>query len=217
MARPPKFKRNADKRDGRGFVALPIVVLESPGYRRAGHAARSLLLDIAMQYSGNNNGRLTTCAKYLKPLGWKSNDTIVRARRELLDCGLLIETRKGGFPSTSAWFALSWLDNDQAQGLDIDPKLYRRGAYMHPEKPARPGASLVPPDGARKVATAPSHGTRASTLAPPDGAVGGAFRASPVPSNGAYLEIPSTPAPAGGVVSASALRGVRVRSVGGRR
>ena len=46
MARS-KFKNNRDKRDGNQFVALPRVVLESPGYRQAGHPARSLLIDIA--------------------------------------------------------------------------------------------------------------------------------------------------------------------------
>ena len=102
-----KFKGNRDKRDGKTFVPLPMVMLESPGYRLASHPARALLIDIAMQYTGHNNGKLTACAKYLKPKGWRSSDTIVRARRELIDCGLLIETRKGARPNKAAWFALS--------------------------------------------------------------------------------------------------------------
>jgi hypothetical protein len=142
-----KFKGNADKCDGRTFVRLPYVVLESPGYRQAGHTARSLLLDLAMQYSGHNNGKLTACAKYLRPLGWNSNDTVVRARRELMACGLLLETRKGARPNKAAWFALTWRALDQAQGLDINPKLYRSGAYMRPERAAPEVTSLVPPDG----------------------------------------------------------------------
>ena len=83
-----RFKGNRDKRDGSRFLSLPLVVLESDGYRRAGHPARALLVDIAMQYTGHNNGKLTACAKYLKAKGWRSNDTIVRARRDLLDCSL---------------------------------------------------------------------------------------------------------------------------------
>ena len=119
MARS-KFKRNGDKCDGKTFVRLPTVVLESPGFRQAGITARALLIDLAMQYSGHNNGKLTACAKYLRPLGWKSNDTVVRARRELIECGLLLETRKGARPNKAAWFALTWLDLDQGQGLDIE-------------------------------------------------------------------------------------------------
>jgi len=174
-------------------VALPFVVLESPGYRLASHTARSLLIDIAMQYTGNNNGKLTACAKYLNGKGWRSNDTIVRARRELLDCGLLIETRKGGFPNTPAWFALSWLDLDQGQGLDINPRLYRRGEYLRPDKPAASGASLVPSGGAGKGCIAPSGGASASGPVPSGGAIRGGLVPLPAPSGGAYLEIPSAP------------------------
>ena len=225
-----KFKGNRDKCDGKTFVRLPTVVLESQGYRRAGHAARALLIDIAMQYTGHNNGKLTACAKYLNPLGWSSNNTLVRAVRELQSCGLLIETRKGGFPNTSAWFALSWLDLDQGQGLDIDPKCYRRGRYMAPDKPAPASASarttkatearrasaikkraeiqnaaLTPLHGATKARIAPLDGVRVSILAPLDGAIRGAFDPPPTPLDGAYLEIPSTLAAGGGVGSGAAL------------
>lgn len=194
-----KFKRNGDKRDGKTFVLLPLVMLESPGYRLASHPARSLLIDIAMQYTGHNNGKLTACAKYLKPKGWRSNDTIVRARRELIDCGLLIETRKGARPNKAAWFALSWLDLDQGQGLDIDPKLYRRGSYMRPEKPAPKNGSLVPAGGAMNAGIAPSGDAKVSALAPSGGAVARVLAPLPIPSGGAYLEKPSASAASGGV------------------
>ena len=191
MARS-KWKGGKAKRDGGAFAALPYAVLASPGYRMASHTARSLLIDIAMQYTGNNNGKLTACQKYLKPMGWSSNDTVVRARRQLIDCGLLIETRKGGFPNTAAWFALSWCALDQAQGLDIDPKRYRTGEYMRLDKPANKNAALVPSGGATRAPVAPAGGTRASILAPSGGAMRGTSSPSPTPSGGAYLEIPST-------------------------
>lgn len=167
------WRRAKDKRDGRQFVALPMVVLQSPGYRAASHTARSLLLDIAMQYTGSNNGQLSASAKYLAAKGWTSNDTIVRARRELLECGLLVETRKGARPNKAAWYALSWHDLDQSTGLDIDPKCYRRGEYMRPETGNRDNgnAALAPSHGAGRRPTAPSHGASASFLAPSDGAV----------------------------------------------
>lgn len=186
-----KFKRNGDKRDGKGFVALPLVVLNSPGYRFASHPARALLIDIAMQYTGHNNGKLTACAKYLNAKGWRSNDTIVRARRELIECGLLIETRKGARPNKAAWFALPWYDLDPVQGLDIDAKLYRRGDYMRPTKPAKQNATIAPCGGVVKGRIAPAGGVRASILAPSGGAIRGASHPSPTPAGGAYLEIPS--------------------------
>jgi len=192
-----KFKGNRDKRDGRQFVPLPHVVLESPGYRLATYPARALLIDIAMQYTGFNNGKLVACAKYLKAKGWNSNATIVRARRDLIDCGLLIETRKGARPNKAAWFALSWLDLDQGQGLDIDPKFYRRGEYMTPDKAAQQNASIAPAGGAVVLPIAPARGARASTVAPSGGAVRPALSPSPAPSGGAYLEIPSALSMAG--------------------
>ena len=225
-----KFKGNRDKRDGRQFVALPRVVLESPGYRQAGHAARSMLIDIAMQYTGHNNGKLVACAKYVEPIGWNSNATVLRAVRELLSCGLLIETRKGARPNKAAWFALSWLDLDQGEGLDIEPKLYRRGDYMRPDVAAPVGgnartvkatearklaalkkrtekqnAPLTPSNGVERAPIAPSNGVRASILAPSDGAIRCTFGVPSTPLDGAYLEIPSTPVQAGGVGSGVAL------------
>ena len=183
-----KWKAQKDKRDGQGFLALPTVVLESPGYRAASHVARALLVDIAMQHNGRNNGRLVACTKYLQPLGWRSNDTVVRGRRELLELGLLVETRKGGFPSTAAWYALAWQALDVTDGLDINPKLYRTGAYR--VVPAQ-NAPLVPSGGAGRAAIAPSGGARPSTAAPAGGASSAPPPPPPVPSGGAYLEIPS--------------------------
>lgn len=196
-----KWKAQKDKRDGQAFVALPMVVLDSPGYRAASHAARALLVDIAMQHNGRNNGRLVACTKYLRPLGWRSNDTVVRGRRELLDLGLLVETRKGGFPNTAAWYALAWQALDVTEGLDINPKLYRTGGYrMAPG----PNASLVPGGGARGQATAPAGGTRPSNAVPAGGAMATLPTPAPAPAGGAYLEIPSARAIDAGLVAAVA-------------
>jgi hypothetical protein len=123
------FKRSKEKRDGDRYIALPHVVTDSPSYRQLGYAARALLIDIARQYTGSNNGRLVACTKYLRPMGWKSNDTVSRALGELKDAGLLIETRMGMRPNRAAWFALGWYALDAADGLDIDAKAYRTGQY----------------------------------------------------------------------------------------
>ncbi|MBE0547035.1 MAG: hypothetical protein IH627_05105 [Rubrivivax sp.] len=223
-----KFKGNGNKRDGRLFVAVPYIVIDSPGYRAAGHTARSLLLDIARQYTGHNNGKLVACARYLEPLGWKSNHTVLGALHQLLACGLLVETRKGGFPNMAAWFALSWCDLDQGQDLDIDPKMFRRGGYLQPRQqtPAttrtakatqarklaaqakrqeRHRTALAPSHGAASAGVAPSHGGGCSALAPLDGAVPRPVGQSATPLDGAYLEAPSAPASRGGAGGIAAL------------
>jgi hypothetical protein len=157
------YKRSKDKRDGGQYLALPFVVLESPSYRALSHTARSLLIDIAMQYTGTNNGRLVACTKYLKPLGWKSHDTVARALADLKAAGLLTETRMGMRPNRAAWFALGWYALDDAKGMDIDPKTYRTGQYKI--------AALIPSGGIGRPATAPPHGVRALTVAPSHGAM----------------------------------------------
>lgn len=83
-------RKREGKRDSGRFLAFPHDVLRSPAYRSLGHVARSLLVDIALQYSGVNNGKLTACMKYLRPLGWTSADTVTRAKAALLESKLLI-------------------------------------------------------------------------------------------------------------------------------
>lgn len=139
MARTSR-RQERDRRDGVGFLALPFVVIDSPAYRAAGHVARSLLLDIARQFTGKNNGRLSASVAALGPLGWKSHSTITRALHELLSLGLLIETRKGARPNKAAWYALAWRALDVTDGLDIDPKQYRTGGYVRYGN----GAPLIP-------------------------------------------------------------------------
>jgi hypothetical protein len=132
-----KYKKDKDRRIVGRFLALPYDVLRSPAYRDLGHPARSLLLDIAIQFCGDNNGKLVACRKYLTPLGWTSNDTVTRALRDLKAAGLLIETRMGMKPNRAAWFALGWKALDVAPGMDIDPRTYRRGSFgIEPLKPS---------------------------------------------------------------------------------
>jgi len=146
-----------DKRDRGTFLALPHVVLDSPSYRALGHTARSLLIDIARQYNGHNNGKLVACAKYLRPLGWRSADVVNRAKRELLASDLLMETRIGWRPNRAAWFALTWFELDVTAGLDINPVRYKKGSYIKLTTPA---------NGAAATRIAPSHGVGTLRVAP---------------------------------------------------
>ena len=155
------YKQSKAKRDGDRYLALPHVVIDSPGYRALGHPARALLIDIARQYTGTNNGQLVACAKYLKPLGWNSNDTVTRALTELKDFNLLIETRMGMRPNRAAWFALGWYQLDAVAGMDIDPRTYRTGLYkIAPLKPSGGvgGGRIAPSAGVGGTVAVPSAG-----------------------------------------------------------
>lgn len=126
---PSKKSSRAD-RDGLGFVALPFVVLDCPGFLGLSGPAVRLLIDMARQYSGRNNGRLVACAKAMKPRGWNSNDTLSRARKELEEAGFLVQTRLGMRPNRAAWFALSWQALDWSPEMDIKRESFRRGLYL---------------------------------------------------------------------------------------
>jgi hypothetical protein len=157
------YKASKEKRDGDRYIALPHVVIDSPSYRALGHPSCALLIDIARQYTGTNNGKLVACAKYLKPMGWKSNDTVTRALAELKEHKLLIETRMGMRPNRAAWFALGWYSLDSVDGMDIDPRTYRTGGYKI--------APLIPFDGVERVRTAPRNGVSTRPTTPPDGSM----------------------------------------------
>ena len=120
-------------------------MLDSPAYLGLSHPSRSLLLEIARQYFGDNNGRLLTSAAYLRKRGWKSSDVITRAKRELIDAKLIHETVQGQRPNKASWYAVTWQTLDRHPGYDSGTfESFRRGAFnsgpflsVVPAKPTR--------------------------------------------------------------------------------
>ena len=167
---------------GGRFVGIPHWVLLDESYRAASDRARSLLLDVAMQYSGHNNGKLVVCAKALKPLGWRSADGIQKAKTELLALGLLIETRKGARPNKASWFALGWRPLEVKDGIDITVNSYVTLAM-------RKNAALIPSCGIGAAKIAPSHGIRRASSIPPHGAIRAKSGGASIPPHGAYLDV----------------------------
>ena len=137
-------KRDSGRIAG-GFVALPWAVLDSPGYAGLKHPARALLLELARQYVGDNNGRLLASAAYMSKRGWNSTDVITRAKRELIEAGFIHETVVGHRPNKASWYALTWQTLDHHPGYDPGAKeSFRRGAFRQaslmtlvPAKPTR--------------------------------------------------------------------------------
>lgn len=137
-----KSRHAGSSRDSGGFVAIPWSVLDSPAYQRLSAHARSLLLEIARQLRGDNNGGLLCSRAYLATRGWKSNDTATKAKRELLAAGFLHETVIGRRPNRASWYAVTWQNLDKLDGFDPGAaETFRRSAYKGPEplpvKPSR--------------------------------------------------------------------------------
>ena len=130
MSRSKRYKADAKKRDGSTFAAVPYVVLESPGYINLSAYARALLLEFCKEFNGRNNGRLCCIWDQLRMRGWNSPNTVTKAKAELIANGLLWESRKGGFPNRTAWYALTWRDLDVTEDLDASPAAFPRRAYL---------------------------------------------------------------------------------------
>ena len=64
--------RHKGNRVGEGFLALPYSVLNSPLFLALAPHAVKLLLDVAAQYRGDNNGDLALAWKLMQPRRWRS-------------------------------------------------------------------------------------------------------------------------------------------------
>ncbi|MFM0544002.1 hypothetical protein PQR29_04665 [Paraburkholderia strydomiana] len=162
------------------FVGVPFWVMNHVSFRAASHRSRALLFDVLLQYNGRNNGTLVVCDKALKPLGWNSRDGLTKAKKELIDLGLLVETRAGAKPNKASWYAISWRPLDVKEGLDINPRAYVTLAAMKIE--VRP-----PHDGLETKKIRPPHGLGHQSARPPHGRIDTEIDDSPRPPHGQYL------------------------------
>lgn len=126
--------------DGRRYAGIPWEVLDSEAFKSLKGYSVKLLLNVVRQFSGFNNGDLFITWDDMALRGWRSRDTLNKARIELLSKGFLAETRKGARPHKATLYGLLWRDlNDcrdkkGAYKLDISPVAFAklRGAYNRP-------------------------------------------------------------------------------------
>lgn len=181
-------RHTSKSREGGPFVAIPHVVLESRAYIGLSYPARALLLELAFQYHGDDNGRLLCSGKHLKKRGWKSNDVITRAKRELINSGFIHEMVKGCRPNKASWYAVTWQTLDKLTGYDpAAAKTFERGSY-------RKNDTLTPPLGVVGASIGPHDGVDKHPATPARGAAKEKFRCLSAPYSGAPLEKPSVEA-----------------------
>ena len=175
-------------RDGDRFALLPWVVLDSEAYLSRTAYAKALLVELARQFTGSNNGRLLLSRAYLAKRGWHCNATITKAKRQLLDAKLIFETVKGGRPNKASWYAVTWQRLDSHHRYDFGVEAaFRRGAYLN--KTPIKNESLRPPSGTERDAIAPPSGTESAPPALPGGAIRSAFATPTAPLDGHHLEV----------------------------
>lgn len=181
-------------RDPGRFIGLPVSVLESVAYLGLSASARSLLLEVALQFHGDDNGKMLLSRAHLNKRGWASNDMINKGKRELLNAELIFETVKGHRPNKASWYAVTWRRLDRLPGFDHGAeKAFRRGAYRttFALEPPIKNAALTPQGGTRGHRIAPPHGTEAPLPVPQGGPMRTLSAPRPVPPYGHPLEKPS--------------------------
>lgn len=147
------------------YGAIPHAVLDSVAFKGASYPAKALIFDLMRQHTGNNNGHLHLSFSWLAIRGWKSRDVIQRARSELIERNLLIQTRQGGLNIGASRYAVTWLHISNFAGLDIQSKGYHPGAwaFMDTLPMGKKIANAVPPDSKGNTASQYSSSPRAGT------------------------------------------------------
>src|SRR5688572_16912375 len=116
-------ERKRAKLTGRGksftFLRLPHFLLRSVEFSALSGAAIKLLLAVAAEYNGRNNGDINIVFSRLSKLGWKSHDTLNRAKDELLRTRFLECTRHGG-KHRAALYAVTWEPIDECPGKQLE-------------------------------------------------------------------------------------------------
>lgn len=131
--------RNREKQRGRKesgtFLRIPTEVLASSNFCALTAKGKALLLDIGVRYNGFNNGDLAAPWSWMNERGWRSKDTLHRALKELLQAGMIEQTRQGGLHGPSL-YAFTWHPINECKGkLDMAPTRVASGKWKHAQKP----------------------------------------------------------------------------------
>lgn len=110
-ARRAKFK---GRRHGPPFLSIEHRIADSEEFGALSPYALKLLLELARQYRPGKNGDLSIPWSLLKERGWRSQSTVLAAKRELLERGWIIETRKGGKHACSL-YAITYYPIDESE------------------------------------------------------------------------------------------------------
>lgn len=105
--------------DGGSAFVIPLTLLRHENFVRLSPTACKLVLDLARQYSGFNNGYLSAAESILKPMGWRSESTIREAVSECLHYQVISKSRQGG-KNRCNLFALTWNRIHEKPGKPLD-------------------------------------------------------------------------------------------------
>jgi DNA-binding MarR family transcriptional regulator len=107
--------RNKGRRTSGTFMQIQHYILKSKEFGALTPYAVKLLLELAKEYNGTNNGDFSAAYSVLKKRGWNSPGTLSETLKELRRAGWIVVTRQGGRNRCSL-FAVTWWPIDGCNG-----------------------------------------------------------------------------------------------------
>lgn len=137
MSKKTKDNRWKDIFGGSAFM-IPVALLRHPNFTRLTPAGNKLMMDLARQYSGHNNGYLCAAWSLMKENGWKSPSTLRAAMLECEHYRLIVRSRQGG-RNMPTLHAFTWrrVDEKSDKHLDMRPTTSPSNAWLSECEPFR--------------------------------------------------------------------------------
>lgn len=156
MRRHPKRRTS-----GKHFAQIPVEVLVSDACRTLPSYAIRVLVAIAAQYRGNNNGDLALTWTIGQEFGINSKKQLVASLGTLQLRGLIQKTRQGGKkPLGPCLYAITWQPiNDLNGKIDSGPTTAAANTW----------ASWTPPPGCSERQSPENHQHHRGTISAPQG------------------------------------------------
>lgn len=114
-----RLQRFKGRQGSQTFAAMPHKLMDTEDFRSLSGNALKLLCALLYQYRGKNNGDLSCAFTDMQAWGFCSKTTLAKAKAELLNKNLIVQTRAGYFQnphSCCSLYALSWRAIDECNG-----------------------------------------------------------------------------------------------------
>lgn len=117
------YGKSKGRRESGTFTALPHALIDHPDFANLAPSALRVLIYLARQYNGRNNGDLSAPLSRVKAFGVKSSASLSTALDELKEKRWIICTRTGRFMKPGArcsLYGFTWLRIDECPGKDLE-------------------------------------------------------------------------------------------------
>ena len=113
-----------------GYLNLHRPLLDCDDFISLKGNSIKLLIDIAQQYNGYNNGDLCASLSIMKKREWNSNQQLSKALKELIDKNLIMQTKQGGLNIGPNLYAITWQPIDDCKGKrDVKPTTFSSRSF----------------------------------------------------------------------------------------